>query len=66
VNISGHSHFVSMHLHVLQIRDIVTVLNVLYFYRNKTKINGHKLFLLGKYSRAGRKTHKTCFDEHVS
>jgi hypothetical protein len=41
---------------VLQHRNIVTSMYVIYFSRNKTKINGHKLFLFEIYSSTGRKT----------
>jgi hypothetical protein len=58
VNIYWYSYFISMHLYVLQHMNIrVTVMCVVYFYRNSTKGNWHKLFLLEKYSRTGRQTH---------
>jgi hypothetical protein len=48
-------YFVWMHLHVLQLRNIVTGMYMVYVYRNKTKINGRKLFLFEKYSSTGKK-----------
>jgi hypothetical protein len=37
-----------MHLHMLQLRNVVTSMYVVYFHRNKTKTNGHQLFFLEK------------------
>jgi hypothetical protein len=39
-----------MHLNELQNKNMVTIMQVVYFYRYKTKINGHKLFLFEKNS----------------